>query len=1627
MESEEFHIQVGRSFLALRREEMGIMKRARFKRALVAFVAVLAVSLFSAGVALADGQSAQTGASSSGNSAASQMGADVISDPSTIWDWDRLISQDTSNVGRIWTDKTVSTGDMSQNGISVKKAEGGDFLTALTALSSTSNLSTMSTVPLDIVLVLDASGSMDDPMGSGDRTARIAALRSAANAFIDAIAAQNEGISDAAKQHQVSLVKFAGNKTSIVGNDTYQSGGYTYNYSQVMKNMAVCAQDTKASFKSLVNAIDPSGATNSQAGLELAQGQASGRGDAKKVVIFFTDGTPTTASEFSSSVASGAVTAAKTMKDAGATVYSIGIFSGADPATSPTAKGASNENKFMHAVSSNYPDATYAQSGGWESYKWSFGERAKDSSGADAAFYKSAANAKELEKIFDDISKEITSGAGYPTSTTEGYESESGYIVFDDQLGNYMQVTDLSTIVYDGQPYTKPSKTTEGNVDTYRFSGEVNSGAAEANLSDMVITVTHASDALTGDTVQVKIPATLIPLRHFNVDLAKDTMTVDETTPVSVFYTSALKSEVAGLLEQPDAAMKAYIVANADAKTGKVNFYANKWNGGSMGDTTATFEPSAANRYYYFTEDTPIYMDEACTQRASSVEGGNTYYYVHSYYSKVGNKPVATSDVHTFPGDKAAAFAGAIGVNDDGAYFKMGTARLVYINELKSEKVRNETDTATDVLNPKWNSEDQVSAATQVAAHLGNNGKVSVDLPPVSYDTANVSLSKVLTGRDWLDSDTFTFKIEALDGGPFPKDAQGNEVTEVEVNKENAASFSFGTITFPWSAVVGSLDESKATFFKYRVTEKAGEIPGIAYSGNEATITVHVQYDGAGGLSARAYVENAEFTNSYQKTLSYTAAGGLNVAKTLTGRDMANGQFEIAIVPENEASAAAFGIPLEGVKVDMPAAFDGKQALLNVLDGRDVEFTQADAGETYSYKVYEVADAQAAGYQYDTAVRTVTVTVTDDPTVSALTATTTVSGGPEGEQTFVYTEEGASPSAAVVPFANSYAASTDVPGGTAAPIVATKALFGRDMVAGEFSFGVRLENSELDVLSAKNAADGTVDFGKLSYTTESLASLVRDGHAVKGASSDGKPMWTINYTAYENTEGLADVGITPQRATIGFSVVVVDNGDGTLTATANMPEGGLAFENQYATGGPAVIELSGAKTLQFAEGLTPESITGKFTFTLSSADPVAPMPAGGTTATNDENGNVAFGKISFTLEDLNKALGDAAADTQKADLTSGVAPVDELAPGADPEAVPEVSPTPAKRSYTFVYTVVESGTVAGVTNDSSTKTVSIEVTDDGVGHLTAEIVGVESGKPAFAFVNSYSVDPVSSSVTDQISVAKNLTGRDMAAGEFSFELLEGEDVVATGVNDAAGAVAFGSIAYTEPGTHVYTMREVGAGTTIDGVSYDGATYKIVTTVEDNGKGKLVVSHVAEGAGPDGIVFENAYAAEPTSVIIGASKVLKGKDLAADQFTFKLVGDGVELMAKNKADGSVTFPAISFDKVGTYTFEVSEINDGQANVAYDSAKYSLSVVVSDNGKGNLSAKIISAGDAAVAFTNTYTEPTPSPDGKTSNKVENKVGGGTVAKTGDGALGIAAAFAAITLVAVGTVFVARRARE
>ena len=1276
-----------------------------------------------------------------------------IVDPDTTGRWQYWASggeQDltTRYVGRIWTDKTVEPA----------QDEKSDFVTTLSTMSSTSDTTSLVTKPLDIVMVLDASGSMDNDMGDSDSTKRIDALKAAASSFIDTIAEQNKSIKDTNKRHQVAIVKFSGAKKNEIGNDTYRDRqGYTHNYSQTMKSLTPCVDSAATELKNTVGYIEPAGATRADYGLELAR-DMSGREDAQKVVVFFTDGTPTDVRNFNPTVANNAIVAAKKMKGKGATVYTIGIFDDANPADEPTNYWTSDENKFMHAVSSNYPNATSCTTN-------ELGKRTENSD-----FYKAASNADELKKVFDDISSSITSGKGSPTQIEDGYdESKSGYITFSDELGDFMQVDTFVSAQINGVPFDEVTKTTKGNTDTYEFSGVA---------KDLVITVERSANAQQGDIVTVKIPASLIPLIRYHVDMENgifERTSLNDIKPIQIKYTSSVKDEARNNLFTPDKVLKKYIDDHKDADNQTVYFLANKWSGGELGDVVAEFEPADTNSYYYFQKITPIYTDKECTQRATVKPQGNDVYYYKDEFVAMGanGKPKDDYAVVEFEGHEIASYDGAL-VKDDGYWsFNKGTARLAYIDQLHTTKDDvevngNKTETARDVLNPRWNDLSSVATSTHVHSHLGNNGKIifSLATKPTTVDTkTDFGLTKVLEGRKWADTDAFEFELSATsdNNAPMPDPATVT-VTNADLDKGKAA-INFGKITY-----------AEPGEYTYEVREVKGDAGGITYSKNVATFKVAVTVNAKGELKA------------------------------------------------------------------------------------DVEKT---SGETK--------------------------------------------------------------------FTNIYSAKTETP----LTLEATKTLAGRLMADDEFKFALSYAGHDEVLLDATNKG-GKVEFGPLTYTTESLAKLVEEDKASFDVSSD-KPTWTIRYIAAEQT-GELPAGVSATTAAIDAYVTVVDNGDGTLTATAVYGDAGNEFVNAY-TAAPVEVSLVGKKNLQVPDGLTPADIAGKFTFTVTGEEG-APMPTNAS-ATNDAKGKVDFGKITFTLDDLNKALGEK----------------------------------PEKREHTFTYTVTESGEVAGVTNDANAaRKVSYTVTDDGKGNLS--VSHKPDGDVAFTFTNAYNVKPVE----DRITATKVLTGRDMAEGEFSFELVEGEGkevkVVATGKNAADGKITMSPIEYTKAGTHAYTLREVKGGTTSKGITYSDAKYTIETTITDNGDGTLSATHVLKDVKV--AEFKNSYNVTPKSSsvtdLITADKVLDGRDLKAGDFRFELVeGNNVVATGTNNADGKIVMDPVTYTAAGEHTYILRETKAGttENGITYSTAEYTIVTTVKDNNDGTLSVEHKLQNVDKATFENAYT--------------------------------------------------------
>lgn len=859
--------------------------------------------------------------------------------------------------------------------------------------------------------------------------------------------------------------------------------------------------------------------------------------------------------------------------------------------------------------------------------------------------------------------------------------------------------------------------------------------------------------------------------------------------------------------------------------------------------------------------------------------------------------------------------------------------------------------------------------------------------------------TKTLEGRDWAEGDSFQFTLTGEGGAPMPEgSADGSKtvsVTAVAGTKAgDRVAFDFGPIRYTLDdikdagfAEVGG-KRVRAKTFTYAVREvrpdDGSAIAGVDYDGHAATMTVTVTDDGSGNLTATtpaiAQVSGGDFVNTYTTELDYSARAGVRLSKTLSGRAMEAGQFAFTVTADAE-TAAKLGLKTDKDAYAVAAADDGEADLVDLAGGAagsDVRFTDADAGKTYSFTVTETK-LGGEGYTNDTAPRTVTIAPGYDAATGKLTVTTTVAkDGVEVARSEVSTADDATetPAPVTVAFENSYEATGTLGGEGNVAINATKTLTGRAAAAGEFSFSVRDAQGDV-VATASNQASGDGEaaglaFSPIAYTTDALERMVADGIATRAA--DGS--WAIPYTVSEDDADQLSAGVTATASSFDITVKVTDDGKGGLDTAVVYPEGSdgtLSFVNGYSAD-EATVDLAGTKTLALSQaglGLAQADIAGKYTFKIEPLDGApAPVDASGKTvteATNDAAGNVELGHITFK---------------QPSDLDDAEIDGDGL------------------RTKTFAYRVSESGSVDGVVNDATAiRTFTVKVVENtNAGTLAAEVLpaeGTPEGKGAFEFTNTYVVNPTPSSVTDQIKASKKLKGRDLAEGEFEFQLVEiaadgSESVAATGKNAADGTVALSPVTYTAPGTHSYELREVAG--TAGGVTYDKTTYRVRTTVTDAGNGTLAVKHElmdAEGnaANDTSVTFTNGYKAAPVTLKLGAAKVLKGAELKAGQFSFELKSRDGKVMstAKNAADGSVTFDALTFKQAGTYTFTVSEVDDGQAHVTYDKAVHKIVVTVSDEAAdgtktGYLSAKVSYEGDANVppVFTNSYAEEPGTPE-------------------------------------------------
>lgn len=661
----------------------------------------------------------------------------------------------------------------------IKKNDDGSYTVNVDVKGAVNSTTVTTTQPIDFTLVLDVSGSMDDPMSKTDRTKRLYALKEAVKAFLDEAA--NTNTEAGSELVRVGLVKFAGNEKDKIGDDTYRSGGYTYNYSQIVSDLTADMNG----LKNKVSKLKAAGATRADNGFNLAvkvMGSASARTDAKKVVIFFTDGSPTSSNGFEKEVANNAVTAAKKLKDGGAAVYSIGIFASANPSSL-----SSNENKFMHAVSSNFPKATEYNQRGEGNTK--------------AGYYKSATNASELNAIFDEIEKSETTTSAYTKVTMEdmlsGYVelADSNYkVVAKDASGKVVSLTKNVdyTLTYDASTkkftvaFLKPlvnnvTYTLEYNVKPTQkaydeYAANLNAGKdgydgvkGDAN-TDLPGNATssnqpgfHANDsaclAYSADGVDHKCSEN--PYPHPVVQVVSSTLHIDKQWSGNGQKPESITVDI----KQGNDTYKTVTLKRDDS---------GKWS-------TDVIIPAGAQKTYTVTEVEP-----------------DSHLWKASYQHKVGDGNLADGNVVTVPESMASQ-----------------NATVVITNTLKQTML-----------------------------------------------THAIGVKKELVGRDWKDSDEFTFKLKADDSNPdapMPASCKNQSACTVTVKRDSSDDHVayFGDITY---------DAGEAEY-TYLVTENAGNASAMYYSQAEYRVVVSVMKDGTSG-EWKAVVESVT-----QLKTDYGAAG----------------------------------------------------------------------------------------------------------------------------------------------------------------------------------------------------------------------------------------------------------------------------------------------------------------------------------------------------------------------------------------------------------------------------------------------------------------------------------------------------------------------------------------------------------------------------------------------------------------------------------------------------------------------------------------------------------------------------------------------------------------------------------
>lgn len=914
--------------------------------------------------------------------------------------------------------------------------------------------------------------------------------------------------------------------------------------------------------------------------------------------------------------------------------------------------------------------------------------------------------------------------------------------------------------------------------------------------------------------------------------------------------------------------------------------------------------------------------------------------------------------------------------------------------------------------------------STEVRVHVsvkaeGDKAKATVtydgknDIPTFknTYQPAETSVT-LAAKKAYVKSDSTP---AALKGGEFAFDLYEGDLTAEQLKGKqpirSAKNGEDGTVTFP------AINYTKAGEYKYTIVEKKGDLSHVTFDDAVHHAAVKVM-DKAGKLDA-AVAYDGDKADAPTFTNTYTAKGSVELTATKV----------VAVAPgfthDTKLKGGEYTFELKDA--------DGKvlDTAKNEADGT-VKFTRdfelADLGgaasKDFAYTIAEKPGAEP-GMVYDNHALTYTVTVTDGGN-GALNAKAIVTSA-SGSDTFTNTYQPAATGLALGA-QKSYVKKDDN-----TPIVPKDGEFTFDVYEGKMT-AEQLAGAK-PVRTATNGADGSVNFDAFSYAkpgTYEYTIVERKGdlayvtyddavhHAVvtvvdnagtlqASVAYDGadatKPTFTNTYKAKATNSGAialtksVDVHDGSYQLKAGDFAFELVGSDGTVLQTQKNDAKGKVYFNELtfdhagtfpftvrevqptdgAPGVPGVTYTGKTYTLTY---VVKDNNDGKLVVESSTVKPSEGTENGVTPNTMTFANSYQPGQTSYQISGT-KVLenADPATTRTPADGEFTFALID-VATGQEIDRTTNVGKafTFKAISYTatgsHAYQVKEvAGQDGTITYSDAVLDVTVNVTDDGSGQLTAT-----ANKTAadLTFTNTYTPTATTATITG----TKALTGRDLAEGEFFFDLKDADgNVVQTVQNGADGTFGFAPLQLDKVGTYVYTVSE-RAGATANGVTYDTTVFTATVTVTENAETHALEAQVAYSKGgkaADAVAFSNSYAPAATEVKLGASKVLSGEDLKEGQFSFQLKdADGKVLQtAKNAADGTVGFEAISYDKPGTYAYSISEVDDGQKNVTYDAAEHRVTVTVTDDGAGHLVATVTYDGAVAPVFKNTYTPPTTPP--------------------------------------------------